>query len=118
MAVEFVTDKSGRHYRYDINTNTNYNSDAEDRSGLFGMQRLAEYLGGELLNAYGSDILKQVKYNMRFWLFELSHLYFSIIVPYEHALVLLYGVLLSKLIEFVRKTYHVGIRIFFQPKCA
>lgn len=57
---EFVTDISGRHYCYDINTNTNYNSDAEDRSGLFGMQRLAEYLGGELLNAYGGDTLKQV----------------------------------------------------------
>ena len=59
-AFEFITDSDGMAYVYDINTNTNYNSDAEDRSGLFGMQRLAEYLGGELLNAYGGDALKQV----------------------------------------------------------
>lgn len=45
---EFVTDADGAHYCYDINTNTNYNSDAENRQGLFAMQRLAEFLGTAL----------------------------------------------------------------------
>ena len=49
---EFVTDDSGRHYCYDINTNTNYNSDAESRYGVFAMDCLAEYLGKELAAAY------------------------------------------------------------------
>lgn len=53
---EFVTDRAGQHYCYDINTNTNYNSDAEERRGLFGMQRLAEYLGTELHNAYANSL--------------------------------------------------------------
>ena len=38
---------------YDVNTNTNYNPDAEARAGLTGTNRsgmgaLAEYLGGRL----------------------------------------------------------------------
>ena len=49
---EFVTDDSGRHYCYDINTNTNYNSDAESRYGVFAMDCLAECLGKELAAAY------------------------------------------------------------------
>ena len=55
---EFVTDADGHHYCYDINTNTNYNRDAESRHGLFGMQRLAEYLGAELNHAYGGSLKK------------------------------------------------------------
>ena len=55
---EFVTDISGRHYCYDINTNTNYNSDAEHRFGLFGMQRLAEYLGDQFESAYKGLVRK------------------------------------------------------------
>ena len=83
------------------------------------MQRLAEYLGGELLNAYGSDTLSQL--NRVSGCLGCHACYFSIIVPCEHALShvgALYSVLLSKLIEFVRRTYHVGIRIFFQSQCA
>lgn len=49
---EFVTDDSGRHYCYDINTNTNYNSDAESRYGVSAMDCLAEHLGKELAAAY------------------------------------------------------------------
>lgn len=43
-AFEFIVDQSGRAYTYDINTNTNYNVDAEKRAGKSGMRALAEYL--------------------------------------------------------------------------
>ncbi len=51
--VEFISDASGQVRVYDVNTNTNYNSDAEIRAGVAGtaqsgMGALAEYLGGEL----------------------------------------------------------------------
>ena len=49
---EFVTDEAGRHYCYDINTNTNYNGDAEARFGIYAMDCLAEYLGKQLKGAY------------------------------------------------------------------
>ncbi|PGZ95880.1 alpha-L-glutamate ligase, partial [Bacillus wiedmannii] len=35
-------------YTYDINTNTNYNSDAESVANQFGMLELATFLGREL----------------------------------------------------------------------
>ena len=47
-AFEFITDRQGYHYTYDINTNTNYNSDAENNYGVSAMARLAQYLGDEL----------------------------------------------------------------------
>ena len=47
-AFEFVTDETGEAFVYDINTNTNYNSDAEARAGVFAMVQLAAYLGDEL----------------------------------------------------------------------
>tara|TARA_B100001093_G_scaffold93834_1_gene86034 strand:- start:4763 stop:5758 length:996 start_codon:yes stop_codon:yes gene_type:complete len=53
---EFVTDDIGNHYCYDINTNTNYNSDAENRYGSFAMQRVAQYLGAELAAHYGGNL--------------------------------------------------------------
>ncbi len=31
--IEFLTDQSGNHFYYDINTTTNYNADAESRAG-------------------------------------------------------------------------------------
>ena len=46
--IEFMKDKNGKIFTYDINTNTNYNSDAEATAGRFGMRALAEYLGTEL----------------------------------------------------------------------
>ncbi|MUK90287.1 alpha-L-glutamate ligase [Ornithinibacillus sp. L9] len=48
--IEFIQDKNGRIYTYDINTNTNYNSEAEAISGKFGMLEVAKYLGKELEN--------------------------------------------------------------------
>lgn len=47
--IEFIVDKNGTKYSYDINTNTNYNSAAEAASGKSGMAAIADYLGHELL---------------------------------------------------------------------
>ncbi|HEX2829846.1 MAG TPA: alpha-L-glutamate ligase [Burkholderiales bacterium] len=46
--IEFITDARGELYTYDVNTNTNYNPDAERAAGLFGMREIARYLGEEL----------------------------------------------------------------------
>jgi ribosomal protein S6-L-glutamate ligase RimK-like protein len=51
--IEFITDTAGRTLVYDVNCNTNYNSDAEARAGRAGTERsgpgaIAEFLGGEL----------------------------------------------------------------------
>ena len=47
-AFEFVRDRAGRAYTYDLNTNTNYNGDAEVAAGVSAMGLLADYLGEEL----------------------------------------------------------------------
>jgi len=46
--IEFILDKDGELYTYDINTNTNYNPTAETEAGISGMCRIAEYLGDQL----------------------------------------------------------------------
>ncbi|RDI42284.1 ATP-grasp domain-containing protein [Falsibacillus pallidus] len=46
--IEMIQDHEGNVYTYDVNTNTNYNSDAEEKAGKFGMLELAKYLGSEL----------------------------------------------------------------------
>lgn len=46
--IEFVVDRDGDIFTYDINTNTNYNPDAEARAGRSGMGALARFLGDEL----------------------------------------------------------------------
>jgi hypothetical protein len=51
--IEFIADSAGTLYTYDVNTNTNYNPDAEARAGRSGMDMLARYLGAELGNLYG-----------------------------------------------------------------
>jgi hypothetical protein len=58
--VEFITDEKDRFYVYDLNTNTNYNSAAEQRAGgaLTGMGTLAQRLG-EALSAAGVDARAQ-----------------------------------------------------------
>ncbi len=55
--VEFIADEHGRLFVYDINTNTNYNPEAEERAGRAGTDRsgpgaLASFLGGELARLY------------------------------------------------------------------
>ncbi|TVS13089.1 MAG: alpha-L-glutamate ligase [Wenzhouxiangella sp.] len=54
-AAEFAEDVNGHRWVYDLNTNTNYNRQAEFDSGgsRLGMQRVAEYLG-ELLSGQGA----------------------------------------------------------------
>jgi hypothetical protein len=39
-----VCDENNKPYFYDINTNTNYNTDAEKRANLSAMKSLALYL--------------------------------------------------------------------------
>jgi glutathione synthase/RimK-type ligase-like ATP-grasp enzyme len=46
--VEFIVDRNGKAWVYDINTNTNYNAEAEGRVGVNAMNTLAGYLGNEL----------------------------------------------------------------------
>ncbi len=46
-AFEFVTDVTGKPFTYDLNTNTNYNSDAEAAAGRYGMDTIAAFLGRE-----------------------------------------------------------------------
>ena len=52
--IEFIEDAQGRPYTYDVNTNTNYNPDAETRDGRRGMQAIALHLKRLLLQQYGS----------------------------------------------------------------
>lgn len=47
-AIEFITDRQGEIFVYDVNTNTNYNPQAEALAGVSGMAALARYLGSEL----------------------------------------------------------------------
>jgi len=49
--IEFIVDEAGRPFTYDINTNTNYNPDAEAKDGRSGMGAVAGYLGGLLARA-------------------------------------------------------------------
>lgn len=46
--IEFIRNAAGEIFTYDVNTNTNYNSDAEAAAGKFGMLELAKLLGKEL----------------------------------------------------------------------
>lgn len=43
--MEFTVTADGQKWAYDVNTNTNYNADAEGVAQKFGMLALAEYLG-------------------------------------------------------------------------
>jgi hypothetical protein len=43
-----MTDVQGVRYTYDVNTNTNYNSDAEKNAGMSGMKQIALFLKEEL----------------------------------------------------------------------
>lgn len=47
-AIEAIQDSNGVSYTYDVNTNTNYNSDAEKRVGQFAMLEIANYLAAKL----------------------------------------------------------------------
>lgn len=42
--VEVIENAGGARFVYDVNTNTNYNPEAEARAGLFGMRAIASHL--------------------------------------------------------------------------
>ena len=46
--IEFIRGQDGEIYTYDINTNTNYNSDAEAVAGKHAMREVARFLGSQL----------------------------------------------------------------------
>ena len=47
--IEYIVDQTGKVFTYDVNTNTNYNSQAEKNSKIKGMKSIAEFLKKELL---------------------------------------------------------------------
>lgn len=47
-AIEWVESETGQIYVYDVNTNTNYNPQAEEKAGIYAHEQLAEYLKQEL----------------------------------------------------------------------
>src|SRR5262249_11665301 len=50
--IEFIVDAAGNAFTYDINTNTNYNPDAEAKDGRRGMRAIATYLTSLLRKHY------------------------------------------------------------------
>jgi glutathione synthase/RimK-type ligase-like ATP-grasp enzyme len=46
--IEFIRNAEGELFTYDVNTNTNYNADAEEVANVKGMRKIAEYLKEEL----------------------------------------------------------------------
>ena len=48
--IEYITDKNGNRYTYDVNTNTNYNTVAEKKVNKDGMLEIAKFLKTELKN--------------------------------------------------------------------
>ncbi|MCL1935077.1 MAG: hypothetical protein FWF57_01665 [Defluviitaleaceae bacterium] len=59
--IEFIIGEFGDLYTYDVNTNTNYNSDAEAKESIFAMLELAKYLGKELENLNATDMQLEIK---------------------------------------------------------
>jgi hypothetical protein len=52
--IEFIRDTNGDIYTYDVNTNTNYNADAEKLAGHYNMLQLAKTLKAELEKNYSN----------------------------------------------------------------
>ena len=46
--IEYIRDRQGRIYTYDINVNTNYNTEAERKAGKSAFAALCDFLAGEL----------------------------------------------------------------------
>src|SRR2546421_7544564 len=62
--IEFIVDESGRAFTYDVNTNTNYNPDAEVKDGRAGtassgMGAIANYLGSLLGRETGAPTRRE-----------------------------------------------------------
>lgn len=56
--IEFIRNAEGDIFTYDINTNTNYNSDAEVKAGKYGMLELALFLKKTLEEKYAAAATK------------------------------------------------------------
>ncbi|MEK3856204.1 ATP-grasp domain-containing protein [Cytobacillus sp. FSL H8-0458] len=52
--IEFIRNAEGDIFTYDINTNTNYNSDAEAKAGKYGMLELAAFLKKTIEEKYAA----------------------------------------------------------------
>ncbi|WP_368503018.1 RimK family alpha-L-glutamate ligase [Alkalihalophilus sp. As8PL] len=50
--IEFIRDAQGNLYTYDVNTNTNYNPDAEQKADMYGMKEIAKELAAQLKSTY------------------------------------------------------------------
>ena len=50
--IECIQNERGDLFTYDVNTNTNYNADAEKKAGVSGMKAIAETLAQELTNLH------------------------------------------------------------------
>ncbi|MCE7791363.1 alpha-L-glutamate ligase [Salipaludibacillus sp. CUR1] len=46
--IEQITDSKGQTFTYDVNTNTNYNPQAQEKAGVYGMNEVARFLKGKL----------------------------------------------------------------------
>ena len=44
--IEFITDRQGQRFTYDVNGTTNYSSGVEQAVGVDGMRELAKYIKG------------------------------------------------------------------------
>ncbi|OIJ15669.1 alpha-L-glutamate ligase [Anaerobacillus arseniciselenatis] len=51
--IEFIRNESGDIFTYDVNTNTNYNPEAEAVANKYGMLELAKHLGHQLSKVVG-----------------------------------------------------------------
>lgn len=58
-AIEFITDRKGDTFAYDVNTNTNYNGDAERRAGRTGAQTGMGTIAAHLTALLRRDVLAQ-----------------------------------------------------------
>lgn len=67
--IEFITDRSGEIYTYDINTNTNYNALAEAEAKLTytGMQAIARFLGREFENLTMTTTRTEIQEEVKSW---------------------------------------------------
>ncbi|MEL6254468.1 MAG: alpha-L-glutamate ligase [Bacteroidota bacterium] len=56
--IEFMENEEGDRFFYDVNTNTNYNSDAESKSstGKTGIEEVCKFLAGELAKLHPTSI--------------------------------------------------------------
>ncbi|MFB3167717.1 alpha-L-glutamate ligase [Neobacillus sp. 179-C4.2 HS] len=54
--IEFIRNADGEIFTYDINTNTNYNSDAEAKAGKYGMLEVASLLKKTLEEKYATTV--------------------------------------------------------------